>query len=173
MSGINFASGMQMLFDAQQAYVRDGLEVFIRIENFVPEGDYIEVGVTFVPTGVEEATTGFTDILILPPPSVTSVSMHDIGMSGGKLMFGAKRFIVSDTFVETMMEKYPGIKGKYNVWRKWDTTASVMGFVYDNQLFSIENIDKRILAGKPINWILTCNSMEEYLEDDSREVVQP
>src|SRR4051812_16362542 len=107
--GIPFGYGVRMLLDGQQSFIRSGLTCFLRVQNFAPEGDWQEVGVPFVPTGAEAAKTGFTDLLISPPPEVRDVSTHNIGMSGGKLMFGARYFIISHTFVETVMQQYPEI----------------------------------------------------------------
>jgi len=172
--GIPFASGIQLIFDAHLSYVRGALETFLRIENFVPEGDYIEVGVSFTPTGGQDSQAGFTDLLILPPPGTQPLSYHDIGMSGGKLMFGARKFFVSNTFVRKILDTYPNIHGGYNVFRKWDdSTASVLGIVYNNQLYDIMDIGRREIAGETIHWILTCNSHEDYLEAGSKEILQP
>lgn len=171
--GINLSSGLQMLYDGQQQFMQSGADCFLRVGNFAHAGDYIEVGVSFIPSGADAAETGYVDILIDPPPSNMDVSMHNIGMSGGKLMFGAKKFFISHTFVLAMMDKYSGIDGFLNVFRKWDGTASVIGLVNDNQLYSIEFISKREISGVPINWILTCNTHEEYLEEGSREVDVP
>lgn len=172
--GIPFAAGMEMLYDAHLNYTRGALEVFLRIENFIPQGDYIEVGVSFSPTGGQDSEAGFTDLLILPPPATTPVSMHDIGMSGGKLMFGARKFYVSHTFVRNILQSYPNIRGGFNVFRKWDnSTASVLGIIYNNQMYAIEDIGRREIAGETINWVLTCNSQEEYLEGEAQAVPQP
>jgi hypothetical protein len=171
--GINLSSGLQMLYDGQQQFIQSGADCFLRVGNFVHEGDYIEVGVSFTPSGIESAETGFVDILIEPPPSNRDVSMHNIGMSGGKLMFGAKVFFISHTFVLAMLDRYPKINGFLNVFREWDGTASVIGLVNDNQLYSIEFISKREISGVPINWIITCNTHEEYLEGESQEIELP
>ncbi|SRR6266481_6109762 len=172
--GIPFAQGMQLIFDSHLSYTRGALEVFLRIDNFVPQGDYIEVGVSFAPTGGQDSQAGFTDLLILPPPGTQPVSYHDIGLSGGKLMFGARKFFVSHTFVQAILQSYPNIRGGYNVFRKWDnSTASVMGIIYNNQLYSIEDIGRREIAGETIHWVLTCNSSEEYLDPGSSQVLQP
>lgn len=170
--GINFASGIAMLFDAHQRYTRAGEECFLRVNNFAPSGDYIEVGVQYSPTGSEAAQSGFVDIPIDPPPGTVAVSTHDIGMSGGKLMFGARKFFVSDTFVSDMLDKYPTIRGRYNVWRAWDGNAYVQGIIYNNQLYSIEDIGRSTIAGKTIRWTLTCNASEEYLEPSVSEALQ-
>src|SRR5271165_1257011 len=140
--GILFGAGVQMLLDGQQNYVRAGLQCFLRLQNFPPQGDWQEVGVPFTPSGAAAGETGFTDLEILPPPEVLDVSTHDIGLSGGRLQFGARTFYISDTFVENIREKYPEIIYASNVWRNWDAqlvggnwvnaTASVIGIIYDD-----------------------------------------
>lgn len=162
-----------MLYDAHLKYTRSGSEVFLRIANFTPSGDFIEVGVPYTPTGTDAVSTGYVDLLIDPPPATQAVSYHDIAMSGAKLMFGARRFFVSDTFVSTLIDQYPSIRGKYHVFRQWDGTAYVIGLVYNNQLYSIEDIGRKEIAGRTINWILTCNSQEEYIDERVSEQLQP
>ena len=185
--GIPFAAGIQMLYDGQLNYVRGGLQCFLRVNNFPPVGDFIEVGVPYAPTGNAALSTGFVDMLIQPPPATQPVSSHDIALSNGKLMFGARKFFISNTFVQQMLETYPNIRGSYNVFRTWDVnnndnsevedetpgTAYVQGIIYNNQLYSIEDIGRREIAGVTINWILTCNGHEEYLTSDTQQVDQP
>ena len=180
--GIPFAAGIQMILDSHLNYVRSGLECFLRVNNFAASGDWIEVGVPYAPTGDGQLTTGFVDILILPPPAAIPVSFHDIGLSNGKLMFGAKKFTISATFVNQMLDTYPNIKGSHNVFRNWDSpdgtsleegTAYVMGIIYNNQLYSVEDISRRDIAGVTITYIITCNAHEEYLIAGSAEVEQP
>ena len=171
--GIPFSQGVQILLDGQQQYIRGGLDCYIRVGNFVPSGDFIEVGVPYAPTGAAALESGFVDILILPPPTTKPVSMRNIALSGGKLMFGARRFTISDTFVEQMLETYPNIQGRYNVFRNWDKTASVIGIIYNNQMYSIEDIGRREVAGRTVAWLITCNTHEEYLTDGAEQVDQP
>jgi hypothetical protein len=177
--GIPFGYGMQMLLDGQQNYVRSGLVCYLRVENFAPEGDWQEVGVPYVPTGAAAAQTGFTDLLISPPPEVRDVSMHNIGMSGGRLQFGARYFIISNTFVENIMQRYPNISDPFNVWQNWDAelvngnwenaTASVIGIIYENRMHSIEDISHVEIAGQTIKWKLTTNRHETPLEVPANE----
>jgi hypothetical protein len=180
--GIPFAMGVQMNYDGQLNYVRGGLDCYLRVNNFAPSGDFIEVGVPYAPSGDAAIATGFVDILILPPPGTVAASFHDIGMSGGKLMFGARKFFVSATFVNMILDTYPNIKGAYNVFRNWDSpdgtgqttgTAYVQGIVYNNQLYSIEDIGRREIAGQTINFIITANAHEEYIEPASQVILQP
>lgn len=173
--GIPFAQGLEMILDAHLNYTRGALSVYLRVLNFPATGDFIEVGLSYRPTGVDEGNSGFTDILILPPPGTKPMSYFDIGISGGRLQFGARKFYVSDTFVDLVLQTYPKIIGRYNVWRNWDGdngipgSASVVGIIYNNQLYSIVDIGRTEIAGKTINWILTCNSSEEYLEGGAQQ----
>jgi hypothetical protein len=180
--GISFAAGIQMVLDGQLNYVRGGLDCYLRVNNFSPSGDFIEVGVPYTPSGDLALETGFVDILILPPPATKPMSYHNIGLSGGKLMFGARIFWISHTFVQKILDTYPKIKGGYNVFRSWDSpdgngqedgTAYVMGLIYNNQLYSIEDIGRTEIAGQTISWKLTCNAQEGYLAAGSQQVDQP
>ena len=172
MGGL-FGTGVQMLIDGQQNYVRGGLTAWLRLQNFQASGDYQEFGVAFAPTGQPEETLGFTDILIQPPPSVTDVSAHDIGNSGGKLMFGAKRFLVSNTFVQDMRQKYPNVIDPYDIWRNWDNKTPVIGIIYNNRMHSIEEILTRELGGQTISWILMCNADENYIPSPANQQDEP
>lgn len=117
--GIPFGQGFQALFDGQQSFLRSGGDCFLRVSNFAASGDFTEVGVPYVPTGNAAIQTGFTDILILPPPTSIHHDNTNLAPAGGKTMFGDRTFIVSDTFCDAMVDQYPGIQGKYNVFRNW------------------------------------------------------
>lgn len=180
--GVPFAQGIQMVLDGQQQFLRGGFDCYLRVNNFSPSGDFIEVGVPYTPSGDLALETGFVDIIILPPPATKPMSNHDIGVSGGKLMFGARIFWVSNTFVQQLLDTYPKIKGGYNVFRNWDSpdgtpqtdgSAYVMGLIYNNQLYSIEDIGRVNVAGVTVNWKLTCNAQEGYLQPGSEEIQQP
>jgi hypothetical protein len=170
-----FAQGLVMLLDGQTRYVREGEQCFLRLQNFPNEGDFQEVGVPWSPTGAQGASnqTGYTDILIDPPPEVTDVPDRDIGLAGGKLMFGARTFLISDTFVQNMLQLYPGIPDNSQVWRSWDGNTPVMGIAYSNQLFSIEDVLTREFGGQIISWKLNCNALEQPLVAASQPVLIP
>lgn len=177
--GALFAAGLQGLIDGQQSYIRSGLVTYLRIENFAPQGDWQEVGVPYSPTGAAAASTGFVDLEIIPPPEVRDVSMHNIGMSGGRLNIGARTFIVSDTFVQSILQQYPKISDPADVWRNWDAvyvdgnpeqqTASVVGIVYDNRMHDIVYFNHREIAGQTISWLITCNRQETPLYGTSQQ----
>jgi hypothetical protein len=174
-SGGLFAQGLVMVMDGQARYVREGEECFLRLQNFENQGDFQEVGVPYAPTGTAGAAnqTGFTDILIEPPPIVTDIPDRDIGLSGGKLMFGARTFLISDTFVQNIMQQYPNIPDNSQVWRSWDGLTPVIGIVYSNQMFSIEDVLTRELGGRIISWKLNCNAAEQPLVAASQPTLIP
>lgn len=173
--GSLLSTGLLLVFDGQARFMREGLQAFLRLQNFASSGDFQEVGVPWAPTGTvgAEGNTGFTDILIDPPPQSIDIPDKDIGLSGGKLMFGARKFIVSDTFVQTMLDKYPNVLSNNDVWRRWDGNTPVVGIIYGNQIFSIEDILQREVAGRIISWTLNCNATESQLTDGAQEVNQP
>ena len=155
-----------MLFDAQQRFVRSGLSVSLRIKNYVEDDpqdgtstEYLEVGVPFSPTGGPSVETGYVDIPIDPPPNVINLTLRDIGEFGGRFGFGSCKFIVSHTFVLSMMDTY-GITDPNTVWRNFNG-QKVIGLVYDGRIQSIEQITPKALSGEYICWHLTCNALEQ------------
>lgn len=151
------------MLDSQMKYVRAGLPVYLRVANFTDEeaGESLEIGFNFSPSGTFD--TGFTDILIQPPPTVTDVSMHDIGIAGGRLNFGARYFTISNTFVlqQLQLDSFlqNNITDPYAVFRDRDGYKA-MGIYYDSRMFSIDDIVHKEVAGKTIWWKLTCNALE-------------
>jgi hypothetical protein len=172
--GIPFAQGLRMMVDDHQRFTRGGLEVFLRLQNFQPTGDFEEMGVPYVPTGTAAAQTGYTDILIDPPPQVIDVSMHNIGMSGGKLLIGARTFQVSHSFVQNMRDKFPGIPDDISVWFNWDGNTPVMGIMYENRMHDIVLYTHREIAGETVSWKLTCNRVDVAQDPGAQQPgVQP
>jgi hypothetical protein len=171
--GIPFAEGLRMMVDGQQRFTRAGLEVFLRVQNFAPVGDFQEMGVPYVPTGTDAAQTGYKDILIDPPPQVIDVSMHNIGMSGGKLLIGARAFVVSHTFVQTIRDQNPTIPDDISVWFNWDRQTPVVGILYENRMHEIVFYTHKEIAGETVSWKLTCNRVDVAQDIGSQEVNQP
>lgn len=161
--GIPFGTGVQFLFDGVQRFTRAGLPVYLRVRNYEDQGEYLEVGVPFAPTGTAAFNTGYTDVLIVPPPSVQDVSLHNIGVLSGRLNFGSRVFIVSHTFVMNQMAEY-GIQDAYDVFRdRTDQDGKkfkVVGLIYNSRMFSIESLTHKEVAGQTINWKLVGNSLE-------------
>jgi hypothetical protein len=166
--GIPFGQGLQFLVDAQQRYVRAGLPVYLRVKNWAEEGDYLEVGVPYAPTGntAETAAAGYTDILIDPPPQVQDVSLHNIGLLAGRLNFGSRIFLISNSWVLSQMAEFQ-LTDPYSVFRARDGNQAV-GLLYNQRLFSIESLTHKEVAGLTILWKLTCNALE--IVTDSPEV---
>lgn len=153
-AGLQFGYGMQRLIDANQRFVRAGHPVYYRYRNFADPQTSQAQAMGFA-VSVSGALAGTTDTLIDPPPQYMMISLHNIGMSEGKLRFGARKFIVSQTFVASQMTVL-GLTDQDLVWRG----SQFVGLVTDSKLFSVEDIAHQELAGQTIVWELTCNSLE-------------
>lgn len=151
----DLSTGLRRIIDAKQRFMRDAPPVFLRLREFadVQLQDWAIYGFAITPTGT--VGTGTTDILIDPPASMIEVTMHNIGQSQGKLRFGARHFIVSDTFVT----KCAGIQGytdKTLVWR----APNVVGIVCQNLLGDIVDYWHEEVAGRTVTWGITANMSE-------------
>lgn len=144
--------GVQRVLDAQLRYTRSTLPVYLRMRNFTPPVNSLaaELGFGWTPSGDDKGTT---DIEVMPPPAVAMVSTHNIGQSGGKLRFGARTFLFTQTFVTAMLERF-NLPDGMTLWRN----DALIGFVTDDKLFSIEDIKHRDLGGQTVAWMLTCNA---------------
>jgi len=153
MSGGASAWGIRSLADTFLRYFQPGLPTYLRIQNqlSVP-GDPSSLG--FMPQ-VSGDLTGTYDMQILPPPDVQEISLHNIGIMGGRLQFGARRFLVSHTFVINRMNQML-YSDPLQVWRD----PSVVGLYYDGRLFSIESITHEDVGFQQTLWDLICNSSE-------------
>lgn len=153
-SGPNIGFGMRYLMDAYQRYMRAQLPVYLRIKNFLDTQNqgYSQLGFRISPSG---SATGITNILIDPPCSWQMVSLRNIGMSDGKLRFGARYFMVSQTFVLAQQAAL-GLSDPKLVFEG----AQTVGLVTENLLFSIEDTSHEAAGGQIISWILTCNANE-------------
>jgi hypothetical protein len=160
MGDFGFAEGLAMMVDDQQRFLRSGLEVFLRVQNFQEQGTFQEVGIPVAPTGAAAAQTGFTDILIDPPPQVTDVSMHDIGMSGGRLLIGARKFKISQSFVTKMRARNPSIADDIAVWNVWDNQATVLCIMYENRAHDIVHYTHTEIGGSTVSWFVFCNRVD-------------
>lgn len=166
---VSFAEGLRFIVDDQQRFLRAGLEVFLRVQNFPNKGDSQEMGLSFPDT----QNVGYTDILIDPPPQVTDVSMHNIGMSGGKLNIGARNFQVSHTFVLNQRDKNPNIPDDVSVWFNRDGSTPVIGIVYENRMHNIVYYTHKEIAGETVSWRLTCNRVDVALDTGTSPNPQP
>lgn len=147
------AWGIRSLADNFLRYFQPGLPCYLRSQVVDANGTpYGQIG--FMPA-VTGALSGFNDVLIDPPADVTEVSLHNIGIMGGKLMFGARRFLISNLFVINQME-LQNLTDPYKVWRG----PLVMGILYNQRLFSIESITHEDVGSETTLWNLVCNANE-------------
>ena len=151
-AGLQFGYGFRRLFDANQRYMRPAGPVYLRMRNFAdPQMQpWAQYGFAISPSG--SSSVGTTDTLIDPPPSWKTVSMHNIGMSNGKLRFGAKEFLISHTFVKQQMS-LQNVSDATLIWRG----PKVVGLVENGLVCSIEQYVPDMLAGDVISWIITAN----------------
>lgn len=156
---LNIGAGMQMVMDAQMRFIRQSHPIYLRLRNFpqspvVAGNIFQQLGLPYTPpTG----PTGTQDLLIDPPPSMRMLSQHDIGMSLGKLRFGARQFLVSGSFVDTIncVDNLGLTQSQLEGFWK---AANVVGLVTDNLLFSIEQVAHEELGGHTILWTLDANA---------------
>lgn len=178
--GTLFSSGINLVFDAALRYTRSDLTCYLRLQNFPSSGDYIEVGMQYTPSGTSQAAasqSGFTDIVIDPPPSTEIMSVHNIGLYGQRFNFGSREFLISNTFVEEMQQQYD-ITDPYDVFRNWDgtpqvPTTPVIGVIYENKIFTIEEVIPHAVGGHNVSWKLLCNFPEQALQGAAVETSDP
>jgi hypothetical protein len=156
MSGGASAWGIRSLADTFLRYFQPGLPVYLRYQNIEPPTvsgvNYAQLG--FMPS-VSGGQGGITDVLIDPPADVKEVSLHNIGILGGRLNFGARTFLISNLFVQNTMNAM-GYTDPYQVWRD----PAVMGLYYNNRLFSIESITHEEVGSETTLWNIIGNSSE-------------
>lgn len=148
------AWGLRSLADTFLRYFQPGLPCFLRLQS-VPSEDTEYGRLGFMPT-VTGDISGIQDIPVDPPPDVQEVSLHNIGIMGGRLQFGARRFLISNLFVINQMAQR-NLDDPYQVFRD----PSVMGLFYNRRLFSIESITHEEVGGETTLWSLVCNSSEK------------
>lgn len=147
------AWGLRSLADTFLRYFQPGLLCYLRMQTVDANGtQYGQLG--FMPA-VTGALSGFTDIPIDPPPDVKEVSLHNIGIMGGRLQFGARTFLISNLFVINQMQAQE-LTDPYQVFRG----PLVMGLFYNGKLFSIESITHEEVGGETTLWQLIANSTE-------------
>jgi hypothetical protein len=154
-NGLNLGFGVQRLIDAQQRYIQNSrTPIMFRLRNFVPPQNqlYAQLGFTIAPSG---SMTGTSDIQITPPPMTKLISQHNIGMSEGKLRFGAREFVISGSFVDAMQSAL-GLSSPDQVW--W--CPQVVGIFAYGILFTIEQYAPEEIGGQSILWTLRTNAGE-------------
>lgn len=153
-SGVNIGYGLQRLIDAQQRFVRNAHPVYLRTRNFTPPQNslYAQLGYSITPG---DAEAGTTDLCIMPRPAVRMISQHNIGMSQGKLRFGARTFVISATFVDNL-----NLGINQSALEAFWHGPTIVGLVVDLQLFSIEQVAHEEYGGKTVLWSIDCNANE-------------
>jgi hypothetical protein len=150
------AWSIRNILDSNLKFTTPGLNVYLRTKNSVEDSQqYVEYGLQLSASG---GTSGFTDTLITPPPSVTPVSLHNIGLNQAKLMFGARQFDISHTWVLAQMAAL-GYSDSFQVFRD----PSVIGLVYDTRLYSMDSIYAEAVNNEIIRWIVMGNKIETEL----------
>lgn len=155
---------LRELQDNAQRFTESGLDVFLRTKNSttVDDSEAAEYGfqVSIAETDGED---GVSDILIDPPPAVSVMSMHDIGLNQGNLMFGAHEFHVSHTWVMEQMEAN-NYDDPYLVFR----SANIVGIFYNGRLFSLESITPQAVGNEILNWLIVGNQIEPAVGQPSQ-----
>lgn len=153
------AWGMRSLADTFFRYFQPGLCCYLRLQVVdTTTTSYGQLGFQPTVTGAQPGQSGIFDILIDPPADVREVSMHNIGISGGRLQFGARTFLISHTFVLNQMAER-SFTDPYQVWRD----PSVIGLYYNQRLFSIESISHEDVGSETTLWQLICNASEQIV----------
>ena len=155
MSGGASAWGLRSLADGYLRYFQPGLPCYLRFQTVQADDTTEYASLGFMPS-VTGALSGVQDVLIDPPPDVQEVSLHNIGIMGARLQFGARRFLISHTFVREQM-RLRELTDPYKVFRD----SSVMGIYYNHRLFSIESLTHEDVGGEPTLWTVIANSYEE------------
>lgn len=158
MSGGASAWGIRSLADGFFRYWQPGQATYLRLQNNTDASTTASYGqLGFVPavSGAQPGQSGFNDILINPPADTVDVSLHNIGMSGGRLQFGAKIFTISHTFVLQQMA-LRNLTDDHLVWR----APEVIGLYQNNRIYTIESITDETIGSDKTLWKLMCNRME-------------
>ena len=148
---------LRRILDTTLKVTKPGLPTFLRIQNIDDsQKDYTKFGFIWTPTQPDDqADTGFTDLQIAPPPDVSPVSMHNIGILGTRLQFGAHKFMISHTFVINQMN-LNSLTDPYQVWR----AKNIIGIVYNQRIFSLESIVPITAGADIISWDIVGNMIE-------------
>jgi len=155
MGGGASAWGIRSLADTYFRYWGPGLPTYLRFQNVdVRSADYSKIG--FMPP-VTGAVSGISDWLITPQPDVSEISIHNIGIMGGRLNFGARRFVISHTFVlAEISRRNLDSSDPYYVFRD----PAVLGIYYNHRLYSIETIMHEEYGTDITLWNLVCNAVQ-------------
>lgn len=146
--------GMQRLQDSQLAYKRTATPAYLRYKKFADIGGnlFAQLGFSIRPDPTTNAT-GTKDVLIDPPPTMSTLPLKNIGIPGGKLRYGAKSIMISSTFVDAQAALL-GFDDPKLVFNQ------CLGIFNEKMLYSIEDIQHEMFGGAILNWILVCNANE-------------
>lgn len=145
------------LLDAQLRFGKEGFASYLRVQNFsntLPSGQpdlFVEVGIAISTTG---NVGGYTDILIVPPPSVVEQNMNTTrGADPEEVIWSGRQvFIISHTFVLGQMAQLNLADGEEEkVFRERDGNPAI-GIWFDNRLFSINQISREYHGGDIVSW---------------------
>lgn len=154
MSGPNFAFGLRFLQDRQAEFVRAGLAVYLRVKNF-DESSFsgARLGFAFSPTG----SAGTTDILITPPPEVIDYRSREAEAIPLQVEFKIeKKFVISHTFVIARAQQMG-----YTDFREVFRSKTVVGFVYETRVYSIDSVLTDTSSGDIIKWNIIAYAVEK------------
>ena len=159
--GPNFAWGIRNVVDAKLNYVRNSNAVYLRTKNpavTVSDPTLSKLGFCVPIMDLNSPANTESPILdteIWPSPIVSTVSMREVNASNGKILFGARRFEVSHTWVLAYAQAN-NITDPAQVFEG----SQALGLVTDNRLFSIVNVQPTEGGGGIIMWSLTANATE-------------
>ncbi len=144
--------GLRRLQDLQLGYKRTATPAYLRYRNFTSIGNqqFAQLGFTIRPTA---DPVGTNDVLIDPPPTMSTLPLKNIGIAGGKLRFGAKCILISSTFVDKQARQLSLADPKL-------VFNQCLGIVNENMLYSIEDMQHEMVGSAIINWVLICNANE-------------
>lgn len=147
--------------DAHQNWTGEGLPVYLRVQNSDDSAqDYVDTGFEVTVTTPYLLTgAGTQDLLVIPPPLVEPLSLMDIGIMGGKLMFGARKFTISHTWVMQQMAQM----GYQNPLMVFNDPSRVIGLYHDNQVWTIEQVNHIDLGGTILYWEILCNAAQSNI----------
>jgi hypothetical protein len=153
------AYGIRRLLDAGQRFSRNGLPVYLRVQNYISNPAVEELGFVFTPSVTGNIVNeGTSDLAINPPPTIKLMSMHSVAMAqtaGVALRAGARNVTISHTWVKARQ-----IELGYSDPRQVFNDASVVGIVTDNLLLEIVSYIHNDSFGQIIEWIVMCNASE-------------
>lgn len=148
--------GWRNLRDQFMNWMAPGLPVYLRIKNFdATNASALEMGFTWTPPASGSQATGYSDVQIYPQPQVVEVPLRDIGLNQAKLMFGARKFSISDTWVRGRQAQM-NYDDPYQVFRD----VSVLGLYYNSRLFDMQSITHVEVGGQTFRWDIVGNALE-------------